>query len=194
MIDTKTINIDHLKNLRHKNKTIIGWSVNSSEINQKEEVSTATLKERINAARKCSQWGYPVAFHFDPVFHYKRWENDYSAILKLISEEITPNKIAYISIGTLRLNPSSIQNIIRKFNNSYITTAELFPSHDGKLRYLRPIRVNIYKHFQKQIKSLWQDQVPYYLCMEDNSVWEEAFNFSFTSNEELDSILYKNLV
>jgi len=50
-----------------------------------EERKTTPLKERIDAARKCQEKGYPLGFHFDPIIYYEQWRknirNDSSTFL-----------------------------------------------------------------------------------------------------------------
>ena len=69
-LKTKTTAIDRLENLSHNRKTITAWSVNTSRIISEEERRTAPLTARLKAAAKCESWGYPLAFHFDPIVIY----------------------------------------------------------------------------------------------------------------------------
>jgi len=66
-LKTKTVSIDTLRGLSHNRKTILAWSLNTEKIIRSEERNTSSLSARLKAARKCEKWGYPVAFHFDPI-------------------------------------------------------------------------------------------------------------------------------
>ena len=68
-LKTKTANIENLRNLAHLGRTIIAWSLNSGAIMAGEELKTATLQQRLAAAATCADWGYRLAFHFDPLIH-----------------------------------------------------------------------------------------------------------------------------
>ncbi len=56
-LKTKSGVIGNLKNLRHNGRTVLSWSLNSAPVMQKEEIRTATLEERLAAARQCAEWG-----------------------------------------------------------------------------------------------------------------------------------------
>ena len=47
---------------------------------------------------------------------------------------------------------------------------------DGKYRYPKPIRVEMYKFVYETIKSLDSD-VFVYLCMEGRDIWRKVFGF-----------------
>ena len=66
-LKTKSANIEHLLSLAHHGKTVISWSLNTPRVIEEEEHLTATLNERLAAARRCAEAGYPVGFHFDPL-------------------------------------------------------------------------------------------------------------------------------
>ena len=101
-LKTKSNQIEHLLELPHGGKTVISWSVNPQVIITKEELKTATLDERLNAARMASDAGYKVAFHFDPMIDYPDWEKGYQGLVEQIFDNISPDRIAWVSLGTLR--------------------------------------------------------------------------------------------
>jgi len=138
-----------------------------------EEKRTATLNERISAAIRCVESGYRVAFHFDPIFHYRDWETDYYPIIDLIFEKIDHDAIAWISLGTLRFHPSLKPIIERRFPETFILSGELVHGDDGKMRYPRMIREDIYRKMASAIQA-HAESVPLYLCMEPALVWKNA--------------------
>ncbi|MBF0468096.1 MAG: DNA photolyase, partial [Desulfamplus sp.] len=83
-LKTKTVNVDSLKNIDHNRKTIIAWSLNTPSIIKSEEKNTASLGARLKAAKKCEQWGYRLAFHFDPLVIYDGCELEYKEVIKSI--------------------------------------------------------------------------------------------------------------
>ena len=76
-LKSKTIAIQNLAQLPHNRKTITSWSVNTPKIIAQEERGTASLTARLRAAANCESWGYPLAFHFDPIVLYDGCEKDY---------------------------------------------------------------------------------------------------------------------
>ena len=175
-LKTKTNHVDNLLAMDDPPKNLIlAWSLNALEVSTREELKTATIEERLEAARKVQEKGFQVAFHFDPMVHHPGWEENYRSLVKRLFDVVDPEKrIAWISIGSFRF-PREMKDTIRKrFPNSKITTGEFVPGMDGKMRYFMPLRVEMY---QKMIG--WLDEaspnLTKYLCMESPDVWRQVY-------------------
>ena len=180
-LKTKSAAVDHLLDLDHKGKTVFAWSVNPEKIVESDELGSVSLSDRIAAAKKCIKAGYPVAFHFDPIIFYPDWDKDYKKVVDLIFSKIDPGNIAWISLGALRYDPD-LKNIIKeRFPSSRIAFEKLEVGEDGKMRYLNPIRIEIFKKMHDLIRS-HSKKVYVYLCMENAEVWQA----SGISNAEAD--------
>jgi spore photoproduct lyase len=175
-LKTKTCHIGSLKDVAHNRKTILSWSVNTPSVIRAEERGTASLKARIEAAAQCQAWGYPVAFHFDPLILYPGWEKDYRKVVKAIFDVVAPDNIVWISLGSMRFNPSLKPIIEKRFANSKIVYGEFVPGLDGKMRYFKPLRIALYRKITTWIKEKAPD-VGVYLCMEDEEVWNKVMGF-----------------
>lgn len=175
-LKTKTTNIDLLKGLHHNRKTIVSWSLNTERIIEEQERRTSSLTARLKAAAECESWGYPVAFHFDPVILYNGCEEEYKKVIQSIFSYVSPDNIVWISIGTFRFIPA-LKSIVRKrFPDSKIPYGEFITGLDGKMRYFKPLRIDIYKKMVAWIKETAPDVLVYF-CMEDDEVWEKAAGF-----------------
>lgn len=175
-LKTKTVSVNGLKNLEHNRKTIVSWSLNSKKIIRSEERFTAPLSSRFLAAAKCASWGYPLAFHFDPLVIYKGWEEDYRRVIKQLFASVTPENIVWISLGSFRFLPPLKSIIQKRFPDSRIIYGELISGLDGKMRYFKPLRIELYHKIIGWIKEYAPD-VLVYLCMEDDDVWQKALGF-----------------
>jgi spore photoproduct lyase len=175
-LKTKTCHIGNLKDMDHSRKTILSWSMNTPAVIRAEERGTASLNARIEAAAQCQAWGYPVAFHFDPLILYPGWEEDYIKVVHAIFNVISPDNIVWISLGSMRFNTPLKPIIQKRFANSKIVYGEFVPGLDGKMRYFKPLRIALYKKMAEWIKEKAPD-VGVYLCMEDEEVWENVLGF-----------------
>jgi spore photoproduct lyase len=173
-LKTKSDCIENLIGLKHNGRTVVAWSVNPGWIQQTEEHKTATLEERLAAASKCVEFGYPVAFHFDPIIHYPNWKQDYRQVVRRIFATIPNASIVWISLGALRLAPSMRSLIRRRFPSSILPRGEFVPAEDGKLRYFKPIRVEMYRKMTEWISEDGPGTAVY-ACMERPEVWRKAF-------------------
>ncbi len=191
-LKTKSNHVEHLLELPHGGKTVISWSVNPQAIIKKEELKTATLDERLKAAKMASDAGYKVAFHFDPMIDYPDWEKGYQGLVEQIMDNIPPERIAWVSLGTLRYI-SSLKSIVdERFPNSRVFLGEFVPAIDGKMRYLKKIRQRLYRNVQQKIQKLAPD-LPTYLCMESSQLWKNSMSDQPETATEMEGILLRSL-
>ncbi len=175
-LKTKTANIERLGGLDHRRKTIISWSLNTPAVIQSEERRTASLNARLAAAVRCQKWGYPLAFHFDPMIIYNGCETDYRAVVKQLFKRIAPENIVWISLGTFRFMPTLKPIIAQRFPDSKIAYGEFITGLDNKMRYFKPLRIDLYRQMVDWIKDHAPD-VTVYFCMEDHEVWQKSVGF-----------------
>jgi spore photoproduct lyase len=175
-LKTKTTAIDRLMGLDHQRKTIAAWSVNTPKIIRECERGASSLAARFRAARQCADRGYPLAFHFDPMIIYKGCEEDYREVVRGIFACALPENIAWISMGAFRFMPALKPIIQKRFPDSDIVYGEFIPGIDNKMRYFKPLRIQLFQKIYAAIKEIAPD-VTVYLCMEDDEVWEKAFGF-----------------
>ena len=169
---TKSTNIDNLLKAHHAGNIMIAWTFNPQGIIDENEFFTPSLRERIDAAKKCIKAGYKISCHFDPVIYFKGWEKEYGKVIDLLFSAIKPKNIAWMSIGTLRFNPKVKQTIEARFPGNKILDEELVLGFDNKLRYPYGIRSDIYSSMLKML-SKHSKKLPVYLCMENSSMWKE---------------------
>ena len=187
-LKTKTTAIGAFKNIAHGRRTILAWSLNTPNIIQHQERGTAGLKARIRAAAQAQAWGYPVAFHFDPMVIYPHAEEEYAQVIRMLFDHIIPENIAWISLGTLRFMPALQPIIKQRFPESDIVYGEFITGLDGKMRYFKPLRIQLYRHVVETIRTLAPD-VLVYLCMEDEEVWLKSLGYNPISRGGLSEML-----
>lgn len=175
-LKTKSNNIKNLIGLRHNKKTVVSWSLNPQTIIDNEELGTTSLYKRLLAARACQDDGYMVGFHFDPIINFKGWRKDYKKVIDEVFG-IANGNIAWISLGTLRFNPTLKPIIERRFPESPIIYGELIYGEDGKLRYHPAQRIAIYQDMISCIREK-DAKVHIYLCMETNEIWKAVLKGS----------------
>lgn len=175
-LKTKTTDIERLNQLCHNRKTIVAWSLNTDRIIKEEETGTAPLAARLRAAIKCESWGYPLAFHFDPMVIYEGCEGDYRQVVKQLFDRISSDNIVWISLGTFRFMSSLKTTIQKRFPKSKIIYGEFISGLDGKMRYFKPLRIELYRKMISWIRD-HAPHVTIYLCMEDDEVWEKSLGF-----------------
>jgi spore photoproduct lyase len=185
-LKTKSNNIDHLLGIKEKGNTVLAWSLNTERNIAKYEKGSALLHERIKAAKKAGEAGFFLAFHFDPVIIYKDWEKDYKDLINNIFSNIDAEKLVWISLGCFRYSPG-FKDILRdKFPDEELTLEEMFPGVDGKYRYLKNKRIEIYKTMKGYINN-YTDKPFIYLCMESVDVWHSVFKKYYDTSLALET-------
>ncbi|HDN58379.1 MAG: hypothetical protein DRP91_00095 [Candidatus Neomarinimicrobiota bacterium] len=191
-LKTKTVNVNSLIGIHHGDNIVISWSLNPDPVIAKEEKKASSLRSRIDSARKAMEDGYLVGFHFDPIILHNGWEENYREIVHLIYENIPPERIAWISLGSLRFPPTTKEKIARRHPETRIIFQEMIKGLDGKLRYPRPLRVKMYRLIFEELKKV--DNPPFiYFCMESQSVWKDVTGITPQNNKNFEFIFARSL-
>ncbi|MGZ8498735.1 MAG: spore photoproduct lyase family protein, partial [Candidatus Binatia bacterium] len=165
-------------------RVVVGWSMNPQRVIDADEHATASLTERLNAARRVQAAGYRLGFHFDPMIEYPGWEVDYHAMLEQTFATIDWRNLSWVSLGVLRDTPGLKRTMRERFPRSQLLTGEQVLCADGKLRYYQPLRVEMYRQMVSWIRRA-APTVKVYLCMESREVWEQVFGYAPSCEKEL---------
>jgi len=176
-LKTKTVAVDRLLSLDHRRKTIMAWSLNTPRIIASDERRTASLDARLKAAARCVEAGFPVAFHFDPMVLYEGCREEYRRTVERLFEMIPADQIVWISLGTFRFMPDLKDLVAARFQRSTIVYGEFVRGLDDKIRYFKPLRIDLYRDVAEWIRRYAPD-VCLYFCMESEEVWQRVFGFS----------------
>lgn len=192
-LKTKSSSVEPLLNLRHNGRTVVSWSLNTRYIIDAEEQGTAPLQRRLEAIKKVADAGYPVGLHFDPMILHDAWQERYADLIHRVSQVIPAERVAWISIGSLRFNPGMKKKIENNYPQSRLTCAEMVSGDDAKVRYVKPVRIEMYRLILHEIHRYLRGDMPVYLCMERPDMWENIFGHCPGSVYELDFLFAKSL-
>lgn len=193
-LKTKSSEVEQLIGLDHGGRTFVSWSLNTPEVITREEHRCASLEERLEAARRVVDDGYRVAFHFDPMVVHPGWEMGYPAVAERILEAIDAERIGWISMGALRFPPAMLKTIEQRFPRSLLTTGELIHAQDGKMRYLKPLRLALFRTLLEALEEAGGRDVFLYLCMEGPEIWRRVFGWTPESSPRVDYAFAASLV
>jgi len=173
-LKTKTVNIQGVLDAEPAENIVVSWSLNSAEIARKEERGAPSVSERIEAAREVVGRGFFVGFHFDPLVIHPGWEDAYGRVIERLLRTIPPKWIRWISLGGLRFSPALKGVIEDRFPRSRVILGEMIPGRDGKLRYFKPLRLELYRRIAGLLQENGGERIPLYFCMEDGEVWQKV--------------------
>lgn len=175
-LKTKSINIKELIRIKERKNIVVSWSLNSPYVWELEEKGTPPIEQRIRAAKVCQEEGFVIGLHFDPIFEYKGWKEDYIRVIEMLSESLDPKKIIWISLGTIRFMPEVSEKIRKSRHKSLVLAGEYVLGIDGKFRLFKPIRIKLYQFFYDQLSNWYQD-LGIYLCMESKDIWKYSLGW-----------------
>jgi spore photoproduct lyase len=176
-LKSKTDHIGHLDDLEHGGHTVVAWSLNTEAVRRREEPKTASIRERLNAARECARRGYYLAFHFDPMIEHPGWREGYAEMIDRLFDTVDSSRVVWISLGAFRFMPELKGIIQARHPGSLIPYGEFIRGLDNKMRYFRDIRVELYQFIAERIRRRAPD-LCVYLCMESEDIWRDGIGFS----------------
>ena len=183
-LKTKTVCTEGLLSSKYRERVIVSWSLNSPYIASKEEHRAPGIKKRLQAARECQAEGFVLGFHFDPLIQHPDWKEGYMRTLEMMDKYLDPKGIIWISLGCFRYMPVLKSIIRRRHPGTSILDGEFVPGLDGKMRYFKPMRIDMYA-FMREILKKWHRDLTLYLCMESDEVWEKGMGWSPENSEGL---------
>ena len=174
-LKSKAVVLNHLADLDHRGRTIMAWSLNSPPVMQTLELHSAPLETRLAAAAQCARWGYPLAFHFDPIIYHPDWEEGYRQTIRRLFAAVPKERIAWISLGAFRFLPELRSIILRRFPAATFIHEEFVPGLDNKFRYFRTLRAEMYRLLADELRRHAAPHTCIYFCMESDTLWREIF-------------------
>ena len=181
-IKSKRTEIDDLLPLGPNPQVVFAWSLNPEEVIRAEEKYAAPLAARLKAAAAAAAAGFRVAFHFDPLIYFPGWEEAYRRTVASLGEAVPCGAIAWISLGGLRFLPAMRPLIHRRFPGSRVASQEMVRAPDGKLRYFKSLRVEMYGRLREWLGEA-APGAQLYLCMESPRIWQEVFGLTPAAEE-----------
>ncbi len=155
-LKTKSDNILYLLNHKIPPNVLITWSLNTDTIIKAEEHLTASLQNRLKAAREVADRGALVGFHFHPMVFYTGWNKEYTDIFLHLQNVFSADEVVLISLGTLTF----IKPVIRQLRGHKIKSKILqMPLEDasGKLSYPLTIKRQMFKAVYDSFSSVWKE-------------------------------------
>ena len=170
MLLTKSNNIANLLQLKPNRQTVVSWSINTQQMIDTHEIGTASLNQRIQAAKDCQDHGYRIRLRIDPGMLHPEWRAAYADLIRQVMTTIKPENI---TLGMLRLLPGHLRLAkgaygarARKLHDSDLVKG----ASDGKLRYPPPKRIEFYAFLADTIRS-FDASVSIGVCRETPDIW-----------------------
>ena len=198
---TKSSQVDQFLDVEHAGNVIVSFSINPQTIIEHEEYGTASLVNRLMAAKKARDKKFQVAFHIDPIIWHPAWQDSYRSLVQQVCAIFQPQDVNVISVGALRFQPEQRHMMRERFgatsarerdNLSWVVGAEMFKSSDGKLRYDQRLREKMLKFVVDEFRKDSREW-PVFLCMEAPEVWLNSMDSLPKSADHIAPLFNHNL-
>lgn len=172
---TKSDNVDVLRGLPHNGQTIVCWSLSAKTQSQVIEGETADWRARIEAGRKCHQWGYAVRYRLSPIVPVRNWREQNRSLIERLFSRVNPDVLTLQILSRFPdyemlsrtldvdlLDPDFLAAAYRAKNEMAGNIVGPFP-HDKRLEVYRFMIETIREH---------SPDVPLTICLETPDMWE----------------------
>jgi spore photoproduct lyase len=175
-IKSKWHHLEPLLSLGPNPQVIFAWSLNPPEIIRSEEQGSAALEARLQAAGQAAAAGFRLAFHYDPLIYFPGWEDAYRRTVERLGAAVPADAVAWISLGGLRFLPPLRQLLHERFPHNRIAAFEMVRAADGKLRYYKDLRIDMYSRMRGWLAEALPGAFVY-LCMESPRIWRAVYGW-----------------
>jgi spore photoproduct lyase len=175
LVHTKSANVDFLLDLNRRSHTIILWSMTSETASRAIEPGSATMEERVEAARKCQQAGYTVRYKFKPIVPLANWREECERMMDLAFAKTRPENIGLCMVAWM--SAEELESIIdvslldpdfvRAMRESAEEMRGFLPGP-----FPHEVRAEVYSFYLEEIRK-HDESVPVFLCTESAEMWRE---------------------
>jgi hypothetical protein len=175
LIHTKSANVDFLLDLDHRGHTIVLWSLTGDTASRLIEPDTASAGERIEAAQRCQEAGYPVRVKLKPIVPVRSWREEYRELIALLFSRAKPESVGLFMLAWMDadelencldpalLDPAFLKALRDSAPTMKGVTAGPFP-HGA--------RAEVYGFLLDEIRKR-DREVRVFLCTETTEMWQE---------------------
>lgn len=177
LIHTKSANVDFLEDIPEaaRKRIIIVWSLTARTQSTLLEAGSGTMEQRIEAARKCHEWGITTRFKFKPIVPVRNWREELSEMIRLVFERTHPDLIALFTLCWMDYADLIKLVDVEMLDPVYLEAARQAAEEMAKTR-VRPfpewVRREIYEYCIDEIRR-YDQELPVVICTESMAMWRE---------------------
>lgn len=161
---TKFANIDSLLNIDHGGHTRVRFSINSDYVIRYFEPGTSSFEERIEAAGKIAEAGYPLGFIIAPIVKYDGWQEGYWHLLEKLHERLSHVEVKDLTFELIqhRFTKTAKNTILKRYPKTKLDMDEedrqLKWGRYGKFKYV--YKAETVEEFQQLFEKGIQEYFP----------------------------------
>ena len=173
---TKSANVDFLRSLPHNGKTIMCFSLSAKTQSTQLERVAGTTDQRIDAARKCQEWGMPIRFKFKPIIPVRDWRDEAREMIRDVIEKTQPDNLSMTVFMWTGFDDMASCIDLDLLDPKFVAAARKAADSDCEHKRLRPfpheVRREIYEFYHREIRAI-DREVPLTLSTESLAMWRD---------------------
>ncbi|NLE68283.1 MAG: hypothetical protein GX608_12760 [Lentisphaerae bacterium] len=173
---TKSANVDFLRLLPHRGKTIACFSLSANTQSTRLEQGAGTTDERIAAARKCQAWGLPIRFKFKPIIPVRGWRDEAREMIRAVFDQTRPDNLSMTVFMWMRFEEMASCIDLDLLDPKFVDAARAEAASDWEHPRTRPfpheVRREIYEFYYREVRAR-DKAVPLTLSTESLAMWRE---------------------
>lgn len=141
-IRTKSARYDLWEKYPACERVILAYTISPEKIASSYEHNTASPAERLKAAKKAMDSGFPVRLCFDPMIYCRDWKNEYKKMIEDVFSKLDAKQLWDVSVGTFRISQDYLKKMRKDLNGSAVVN---FPYENigGYYQYPENIRCDM---------------------------------------------------
>ena len=177
---TKSANVDFLRSLPHNGRTIMCFSLSAKTQASQLEKGAGTMDQRIEAARKCQEWGMPIRYKFKPIIPVKNWRDEAREMIRSLFEQTQPDNLSMTVLMwmgfedmTSCIDPDLLDSkFVDAAWNAALNAAGSAWEHERLRPFPHEVRREIYEFYIREIRAV-NREVPLTLSTESLEMWKD---------------------
>ena len=173
---TKSANVDFLQTLPHGGKTIVCYSLSAQTQSTQLEKVTGTTDERIEAARKCWEWGMPIRYKFKPIIPVRDWRDEAREMIRNVFAQTQPDNLSMTSLMWMSFEDMASCIDLDLLDPRFVDAARQAAGSEWEHQRLRPfpheMRREIYEFYHREVRAI-DREVPLTLSTESLDMWRD---------------------
>ena len=172
---TASDNVDWVEHVPNRDRLIAIWSLATDEVARQIEPGSPSATARIEAARKCREWGVPVRFKFKPMIPIRNWRDEYARTIKQIFKRTRPESVGFCVLMWMNFDCLESRIALDLLDPEYVHAARDSADEMRDVRtgpFPHHVRAEIYHFLIREVRR-YDKKIPLFISTESSEMWDD---------------------
>jgi spore photoproduct lyase len=163
---TKSINLHVMRKLNPLPNAVVSFSLSTPAQAEKHDREAPAVSQRLAAMLRLKERGFRLGVHFDPLIYATDFAQHFETLVAELADIIGFGAIDYLSLGVVRFAKDVYREARQNYADSEIFARNFIQGTDQKMRYIRPLRMQMLETGRELLKKHGCPEDKIYFCME----------------------------